>query len=65
MTIGTRVKCIGFDYDKYNPKDVEGTIISLDGEMNPIIVMWDNGIRNSYIEKNLRVVVEPKKESNV
>lgn len=65
MRVGERVKCVGFDYDKYNPKDVEGTIVSLDGDMNPIIVLWDNGIRNSYVEKNLRKVVDLKSETDV
>lgn len=58
MQIGQRVKCIGFENDKYNPSGINGTIISLNGEFNPIIVLWDNGIQNSYTEKNLRIVLE-------
>ena len=57
MRVGQRVRCVGFDDDKYNPKDLEGSIISMEGEFNPIIVLWDNGIKNSYIEKNLRIVL--------
>lgn len=59
MKVGQRVKGIGFskkEYDKYNPHDLEGTIVSLDGKYDPIIVEWDNGVRNSYTEKNLEKV---------
>lgn len=56
MKIGDKVKVTGYLNDKYNPKDIEGTVISLDGKYNPIIVLWDSGIRNSYIEKNLMLV---------
>lgn len=56
MKVGSRVKVIGFADDKYNPKDIEGTVISMDGDLNPIIVIWDNGIRNSYVYKNLQLV---------
>lgn len=64
MKKGTRVKITGVEYpeDKYNPRDVEGTIVSVDGKMNPIIVLWDNGIRNSYHYKNLQLVF--KEETN-
>ncbi len=55
--LGTKVKVgNGFIDDKYNPKGEVGTIISFEGEMNPIIVLWENGIRNSYQEKNLLIV---------
>jgi len=57
MKKGSRVKVIGgFIDDKYNPRGIEGTIVSMDGKMNPIIVLWDNGVRNSYYEKNLVLV---------
>lgn len=56
MKIGSKVKVVGLPDDKYNPKDLEGEIVSFDGELNPIIVIWSNGIRNSYIEKNLELV---------
>lgn len=57
MRVGQRVRCVGFENDKYNPTNIEGTIVSLEGEYNPIIVLWDNGIQNSYIENNLRIVL--------
>lgn len=57
MRVGQRVRCVGFKSDKYNPSGIDGTIVSMEGELNPIIVLWDNGIRNSYIEKNLRLVL--------
>lgn len=59
LKIGKRVRLLGFVSkvpDKYNPKDIEGTIVSLEGEFNKIIVLWDNGLRNSYCEKNLEIV---------
>lgn len=61
MKVGSRVRGVGFpkkEYDKYNPHDLEGTIVSLDGEFSPIIVEWDNKIRNSYVEKNLEVIYD-------
>lgn len=59
LKVGKRVKLLGFvskEPDKYNPKDVEGTVVSVTGDMNPIIVEWDNGYRNSYVEKSLEIV---------
>lgn len=59
LKTGQRVKGVGFpkkEYDEYNPHDLEGTIISLDGKYYPIIVEWDNGVRNSYTEKSLEKV---------
>lgn len=59
LKVGQKVKLIGYpgkDPDKYNPKDTEGTIVSITGDMNPIIVEWSNGIRNSCIEKYLELV---------
>lgn len=57
MKIGQRVKLIGsYIEDKYNPKDIEGTIVSITGYYNPILVLWDNGIRNSYVAKSLELV---------
>lgn len=57
MKIGSRVKLIGsWKDDKYNPTELEGTIVSMDGKYNPIIVKWSNGIQNSYIFKNLDLV---------
>lgn len=58
MRIGQKVKVVGLPDDKYNPKDLEGTIVSMDGKMNPIIVLWSNGIRNSYVEKNLEIIYD-------
>lgn len=58
MKIGSVVKVVGLENDKYNPKELEGVIVSFDGEYNPIIVEWSNGIRNSYSEKNLVVIQE-------
>lgn len=59
MKVGQRVRGVGFpkkEYDKYNPHDLEGAIISLKGKMNPVIVEWSNGIRNSYPEKSLEII---------
>jgi hypothetical protein len=42
--------------DQYNPIDVEGTVINFNGKYNPIIVLWDNGIRNSYQMSNLKEI---------
>ena len=58
MKIGSKVKVVGLEDDKYNPKELEGVIVSLKGRYNPIIVKWSNGIRNSYSEKNLVVIQE-------
>lgn len=57
MKVGSRVKVIGsFLNDKYNPRDIEGTVVSMEGKYNPIEVLWDNGIKNSYYPKNLELV---------
>jgi len=40
----------------YNPIDMTGTVVNLNGKFNPIEVRWDNGIRNSYYEYNLKEV---------
>ena len=56
VKINSRVKVIGYTDDKYNPHGIEGTVVSIDGEYNKIIVLLDNGIRNSYNEKNLELV---------
>jgi hypothetical protein len=58
MKIGQKVRVVGLPDDKYNPKDLDGMIVSLDGDMNPILVLWSNGIRNSYVEKNLRIIYD-------
>lgn len=58
MEIGSVVKVVGLEDDKYNPKELEGVIVSINGRYNPIIVEWSNGIRNSYSEKNLVVIQE-------
>lgn len=58
MEIGSVVKVVRLEDDKYNPKELEGVIVSLKGRYNPIIVEWSNGIRNSYSEKNLVVIQE-------
>ena len=56
MRIGQKV--IEMPDDMYNPRSLVGNIISLDGNMNPIIVLWINGIRNSYVEKNLEIIYD-------
>lgn len=43
--------------DLYNPIGVEGTVINYNAKYNPIIVLWDNGIRNSYQMSNLKEVL--------
>ena len=60
MRIGQKVKIkvIEMPDDMYNPRSLVGNIISLDGNMNPIIVLWPNGIRNSYVEKNLEIIYD-------
>jgi hypothetical protein len=58
MTIGSKVKVVGLADDKYNPRELEGVIISFDGKYIPIVVEWSNGIRNSYLEKNLVEIEE-------
>ena len=58
MEIGSVVKVVGLEDDKYNPKELEGVIVFINGRYNPIIVEWSNGIRNSYSEKNLVVIQE-------
>jgi hypothetical protein len=61
IRVGQKVKLAvsnggsSFINDKYNPIDLIGEIISIDGKISPIIVLWTNGIRNSYIEKNLQI----------
>lgn len=44
------------NYDRYNPDDLIGVVISVTGYLNPVIVLWENGIRNSCIEKYLELV---------
>jgi len=39
MRKGQKVKVVGLPDDKYNPKDLVGEIVSLDGKYNPIIVI--------------------------
>jgi len=61
LKIGSRVKLIGYpgkEIDRYNPKDVEGVVISVTADLNPIIVEWQGTpkIRNSYIPKYLEIV---------
>ena len=58
MKIGSLVKVVGLEDDKYNPKELLGVIVSFDGKYDPIIVEWENGYRNSYSEKNLVVIQE-------
>lgn len=58
MRIGSKVKVVKLEDSKYNPKELEGTVVSLEGKYNPIIVEWSNGIRNSYSEKDLVVIKE-------
>lgn len=67
MKIGQRVRLLGFSTkypDKYNPKDCDGKVVSLDGRFDPIIVEWDNGYRNSYTEKDLEKVFSYNKATN-
>lgn len=59
MKLGQQVKGFKFsqkEFDKYNPYGLVGVIISLNGKYNPIIVEWENGIRNSYSEGNLMLM---------
>lgn len=59
MKVGQRVRLLGYSTkypDKYNPKDCDGVVVSTSGDMNPIIVKWDNGFQNSYIERDLEKV---------
>lgn len=42
--------------DENNPIGVEGTVVNFNAKINPIEVLWDNGIRNSYQMSNLREV---------
>ena len=62
MRVNDRVKIknlFGIDSeidDKYNPIEETGTIIDVEAELYPIIVIWDNGIRNSYNESHLEIV---------
>jgi len=64
MITGQRVflanlKNIDGSYDNiYNPKDITGTIVNINGKFNPIEVIWDNEIRNAYFEYNLKIVEE-------
>jgi len=64
MRTGTRVKIANLKnlsevYDDiYNPKDMEGTVVNMNGKYCPIEVRWDNGIRNAYYEYNLKRVEE-------
>lgn len=63
MKVNDRVKIknlLGIDseiYDKYNPLEETGTIINIDADLFPIWVLWDNGIRNSYNESHLEIVL--------
>lgn len=59
MKVGQLVKLVSYSSklpDNYNPRDCNGKIVSLDGKMNPVIVEWENGFRNSYGEKDLQRV---------
>lgn len=59
LKVGQKVKLIGYPgktEDKYNPKDTEGTIVSVTGQFNPYIVECSTGLRNSYIAKYLEIV---------
>jgi hypothetical protein len=42
--------------DKYNPLDMDSIIVNTNAKFNPIEVVWDNGIKNSYNEINLKLV---------
>ena len=42
--------------DKYNPHDMDGIVIAMENRKvatNPIIVLWENGYKNSYEKRNL------------
>lgn len=57
MKVGQKVKIVNhYQDDKYNPRNVTGEVVSVDGRYNPIIVEWDNGIRNSYSSKSLEAL---------
>ena len=61
MKVNSRVKLVNlvdidlFGFDKYNPLDEVGTVLKLDGKLFPIVVLWDNGIRNSYNKSHLEL----------
>ena len=63
MKVNDRVKIknlFGIDSEidgKYNPLGEIGTVVDIDAELYTIIVMWDNGIRNSYNESHLEIVL--------
>lgn len=42
--------------DKYNPLDMDGVIVKVNAKYNPIEVVWENGIKNSYNEINLKLL---------
>lgn len=57
MKVGQQVKIVNhYADDKYNPRNTPGEIISVEGKYNPIIVQWENGIRNSYSSKSLEIL---------
>ncbi len=64
MRKGSRVKIANLKnlsevYDEiYNPKDIEGTVVNMNGRILPVEVLFDNGIRNAYYEYNLKEVEE-------
>jgi len=42
--------------DKYNPHNLEGEIVQIGNSKipsNPVIVLWSNGLKNSYQYNNL------------
>jgi len=43
--------------DSNNPKDVTGKIFKIDSHIR---VTWDNGMDNSYLEPDLKLVRRPK-----
>lgn len=50
-----------FQHDEYNPFDCKGTILTTENP-NPkgwsIIVLWDNGLQNSYSKKSNLIIVD-------
>lgn len=56
---GSKIQGHTLENDKYNPFELEGTIIKKFNEKQPslpIIVKWSNGFTNSYDDLNLKKI---------
>jgi hypothetical protein len=62
MQLNTKVilKPTRYSKDKYNPTKSIGVVVSKKEWGNPIIVQWENGIRNCYKSDDLHIYT-PKK----